>query len=213
MKLGRSEDMNFSTILHPTKSRKSISIYSVSLLTTLLLSTILSAPSVVAATNSSATPPTQSSAAYVPAAPTFFGHAGALNPLFFSGPFVAPPAFGPPPPNPFGSVSTASTTEDSHGNIRFAPDHGWKPDSSGSAGSTITPSTSCASSSSGCQSVSSTSGGVTTNKFALNAVPNRLTFGFNVEPPDQGLCANSQYVVEGMNLGIAQVYNASTLQP
>jgi hypothetical protein len=41
----------------------------------------------------------------------------------------------------------------------------------------------------------------------------RLSYGFNIEPPDQGLCANNHYVVESVNLGIVQVYSSSTLQP
>lgn len=66
---------------------------------------------------------------------------------------------------------------------------------------------------SGCYSISPNSGGAMTNQFALNAVSNFQTFGYTIEPPDQALCANSQYVVELLNIGIMQIYSASTLKP
>ncbi len=52
-----------------------------------------------------------------------------------------------------------------------------------------------------------------TNPMGLNAVNSFNSFGYNVEPPDQGLCANSQYVLEVLNIGELQVYGASNLKP
>jgi hypothetical protein len=43
---------------------------------------------------------------------------------------------------------------------------------------------------------------------ALSGVPN-----YAVEPPDQAVCANGQYVMEVLNLGEVQIYGASTLAP
>ncbi|HZW56791.1 MAG TPA: hypothetical protein VFF30_10930 [Nitrososphaerales archaeon] len=72
---------------------------------------------------------------------------------------------------------------------------------------------SCSSSATQCEATSLSSGGAITNPFALNAVENFQTFGYTVEPPDQGLCANNQYVMEILNIGILQVYSASSLKP
>jgi hypothetical protein len=62
-------------------------------------------------------------------------------------------------------------------------------------------------------SISQDAPGVTTNPFALNAAVNQVAFSYTVEPPDQGLCANNQYVIEILNIGIVQVYRPSNLQP
>jgi hypothetical protein len=64
-----------------------------------------------------------------------------------------------------------------------------------------------------CDSITTNSGGAMTNGHALNAAENQLTFGYTVEPPDQALCANGNYVLEALNIGIVQVYSASNLRP
>jgi hypothetical protein len=206
--------MNFSAILRSTKSTKGISLYTVSLLSTLAISGFLASPGVISAENSGSSPPTQSSSPITSAAPTYFGSSAGLNSLFLSGPFSAPSAFGPPPTNPFGNPTAAATTS---GDVnRVFPDHGLKPAVAQAVGNPTLvdpPHSACSTSGSGCQSVSQDSGGAQTNPIGLNAVPNRLAYGFNIEPPDQGLCANSQFVVESLNIGIVQVYSASTLQP
>lgn len=57
------------------------------------------------------------------------------------------------------------------------------------------------------------SGGGATNLFGLNAAINQAEFGYTIEPPDQGVCANSQYVLELVNIGSVQAFSASNLSP
>lgn len=57
------------------------------------------------------------------------------------------------------------------------------------------------------------SSGAKTNPNGLNAVSSFNSFGYDVEPSDQGLCANNQYVLEMLNIGELQVYSASNLKP
>ena len=64
----------------------------------------------------------------------------------------------------------------------------------------------------GCDSISTSSSAIT-QPHGLDAVDSGTSYGFDVEPPDQGLCANSQYAIEVLNIGEAQVYSASNLQP
>lgn len=75
------------------------------------------------------------------------------------------------------------------------------------------PTVSCSPPSSACASISSSSGGATTNRHGLAATANGGIYGLDVEPPDQGLCAGSGYVMELINLGELQVFRASTLRP
>src|SRR5580704_2889466 len=71
------------------------------------------------------------------------------------------------------------------------------------------PSVTCAPVRAGCDSISSSSGGATTNPIGLAATANGGLYGFDIEPPDQGLCAGNGYVMESINIGEIRVYNAS----
>ncbi len=77
------------------------------------------------------------------------------------------------------------------------------------------PTVSCFPVSPSCDSISGVPAGVTTNPVAMNATSNDAlypTIG-DVEPPDQMMCAGNGYVMEGTNIGEAQVFHASTLKP
>jgi hypothetical protein len=62
-----------------------------------------------------------------------------------------------------------------------------------------------------CNSISTSNGGATTNKYALAATANDQKFPTigDVEPPDQMMCAGNGYVMEGINIGDIQVFNAN----
>jgi len=62
----------------------------------------------------------------------------------------------------------------------------------------------------GCATIGS--GTAVTQPHALNATANGKLFGFDVEPPDQGVCAGNGDVLETINIGDVQVFNSS-LQP
>jgi hypothetical protein len=71
------------------------------------------------------------------------------------------------------------------------------------------PSVTCAPIGPGCDTVNPTSGGAKTNRYALAATANGGLYGEDIEPPDQGLCAGNGYVMESINIGEIQVYNAN----
>jgi hypothetical protein len=74
------------------------------------------------------------------------------------------------------------------------------------------PTVNCASAGSGCDAVSSSSGGANTNRIGLAATANGALYNEDIEPPDQGLCAGNGYVIESINIGEMQVFNQK-LQP
>jgi len=61
----------------------------------------------------------------------------------------------------------------------------------------------------GCDTISTSSGGATSNPLALNAVDSGALYGLDIEPPDQGLCAGNGYVMEVNNLGELRVFNTA----
>lgn len=65
----------------------------------------------------------------------------------------------------------------------------------------------------GCDTVTTNPGGAMTNPYGLAATSNGALYGQDVEPPDQGLCAGNGYVMESINLGEVQVFNASLGSP
>ncbi|MEM0117397.1 MAG: hypothetical protein QXV32_03020 [Conexivisphaerales archaeon] len=142
---------------------------------------------------------TPSVSLFRPSAPTFVGTAG----NFLSGPYTVPSAFTS------GTAQSSSTSTSSP--QEYTPNNDLNVKNVNSMAVPDPPSVSCPGVN--CQSVSSEAGGATTQKFALNAAQNRQTFGYTIEPPDQGLCANSQYVMEIVNVGNVQVFSASNLQP
>jgi hypothetical protein len=64
----------------------------------------------------------------------------------------------------------------------------------------------------GCATIAGNNGGAVTQPLALNATANGKLFGTDIEPPDQGMCAGNGYVMELINIGNMQVFNAN-LQP
>jgi hypothetical protein len=63
----------------------------------------------------------------------------------------------------------------------------------------------------GCATIAS--GSAVTQPDAMNATDNGKLYGFDVEPPDQGLCAGHGDVMESINVGEIQVFDGSSLQP
>ena len=69
------------------------------------------------------------------------------------------------------------------------------------------PTVNCAPAGPGCDAIGG-SGGAITNRHALAATANGNLFGEDIEPPDQGLCAGNGFVMEAINIGEIQVFNA-----
>ena len=63
-----------------------------------------------------------------------------------------------------------------------------------------------------CDAVSASAGGATTQP-GLNAYDSLSSYGFEIEPPDQALCAGNSYVMEVNNMGELRLFNAATLAP
>jgi hypothetical protein len=187
--------------LNPTK----IGITSIVLLSILLVGGALASSGAYSTT--SAPTSTQSSTSTFPTAPaTWSGTSG----KFLSGPQTVTPSFGAPP-----SASPSASASTSHFS-GATPNVSAKPLAPKNKQKDVPAVVSCGTS---CESVSS-SGGVKTNPYGLNAFEETTTFSalaatpnYTIEPPDQGICANSQFVVEALNIGEIQVYSASTLQP
>ncbi len=175
-------------------ARKKILLASIALLAILLTSGALSTSGAFSYSSASSTP--SSAGTQLRARPpTFSGSAGA----FLSGPTLVPSVFGDPLSDPSGNSPSV------------LPSHNPKPADPPST--TVPPTVSCQPIGPGCDTISTGSGGATTNLFGLNAVNNQAAFGYTIEPPDQGLCANNQYVLEILNVGVLQVYSPSKLKP
>jgi hypothetical protein len=203
------------TLMNSISTRKKIGLVSLALLAVLLASGALttsgaasfaSASSTTTTSNQTLSSPMTTSTQNLPSStPTFVGNAGS----FLSGPFYVSSAFSGPASGSSGSsgVNAAShpLTSGNDGPVATPKDTPQSP-----------PSVNCKSSSSGCDTVSTSSGGATTNLFALNSVDSfnigTLPFQYTIEPPDQGLCASNQYVVEVLNIGQLQVYDPTTLK-
>jgi hypothetical protein len=70
------------------------------------------------------------------------------------------------------------------------------------------PSVSCEPAGPGCDGISGNIGGAVVNRYGLAATANSGLYDEDVEPPDQGLCAGNGYVMEAINIGEIQVFNA-----
>ena len=195
--------------LHSLSKRKMISLISVAVLSILLASGAPASFGSFSPSQSSVSVQ-QSSASFAASAPTFVGTVG-TNPAgaFLRGPTTVASIFGANAA-PSNSINAAAST--GHVQLRALPDLNAKGAAAGHGGSSSSSSwagMSCGS----CDSISLSSGGAKTNPIALNAVDNFQTFGYTVEPPDQALCANSQFAVEIVNIGVVQIYSASNLKP
>jgi hypothetical protein len=189
--------------------RKKVSLISIALLAVLLVSGALaSSGAFQQPVNYTAN---QSAHSFASAPPTAEGTVATIsNP---SGPFLIGPTTVLSPFDPSNSLAASSGSDPPPS----APGHvvPFLNPKQGVAQATKNPSNDppkpagCA----GCDPIDRSSGGATVNPLALNAVNNFQTFGYTVEPPDQGLCANSQYVMEIVNIGAVQIYSASNLQP
>jgi hypothetical protein len=73
------------------------------------------------------------------------------------------------------------------------------------------PSVSCVPLGPGCDHISTSAGGATSVKGmnAVDSAENTTNTFSNVEPPDQGLCANNRYVVEDNNIGQILIFNTA----
>lgn len=193
--------------LHAFTTRKKIGLVSLALLATLLASGALTSSGAVSFSSAQTpTNPLSSSTTFPSAPPTFVGSAG----HFLSGPFYAPSAFG----GRSGSSGGFGTSGNLPlGNPPTSANNSQNDKPGDTAAAQDPPTVSCMSASSGCDQVSGNSGGTTSNGLALNSVSSFSQFGYDIEPPDQGLCANNQYVMESLNIGVVQIYSASNLQP
>jgi hypothetical protein len=70
------------------------------------------------------------------------------------------------------------------------------------------PTASCIPQGPACDSISSSTGAIT-NRNGLAATANGGLYGFDIEPPDQGLCVGNGYVLESINIGEIRVFNAA----
>jgi hypothetical protein len=182
---------------HSFSTRKKIGLVSLALLAVLIASGALTSSGAV---SFSYTESPSTTAIFSSAPPTFVGSAG----NFLSGPFAVSSVFGVSGALP-GSPQVNTPLGDSLSQNDLSP-------KVATAGALDPPTVNC-SNHSGCDTISKNPGGATTNLFGLNAVNNLEAFGYNISPPDLGLCANNEYVVETLNVGILQVYDASNLQP
>jgi hypothetical protein len=190
-----------------SSAQKKIILASIALLTILLVGGALPGSGAFASSSNNqqqATSTTTSSTTTLPAAvATMVGTAG----KFLSGPFSVTPSFTAAPTDPASSANSG-----------FSPPSLDPKPGVPSNGKLDPPTISCPSVS--CDSVSSSAGGAVSNPLGLNVIDSTAPYsalsgvpGYTIEPPDQGLCANSQYAVEILNIGELQVYSASTLQP
>jgi len=149
-----------------------------------------------------------SSTTLASAAATSTGNAG----KFLSGPFKVSTAFGPAKASAAASSSGLPSVSPS-----YRPSLNGKPLASPAAAQpTAPPTVNCPSAS--CDSIGNGAGGALTNPLGLNVVDMANSYGplvgdptFVIEPPDQGLCANSNYVMEILNIGEVQLYSSTTL--
>lgn len=180
-------------------TKKKLTFASLAVMALLLVSGSFS--SIAFGYSSSTAAPPSTSHTFASAPPTFVGTSG----HFLSGPFLVSSAFGPSPvashPVLSSGVNIPSGLAD---NVNAKP--------LDTQAAVDPPGVTCAPLGSGCEAISSTSG-ATTNPMALNAVNNFNAFGYSVEPPDQAVCANSQFVLESLNIGVVQVYSSSNLMP
>lgn len=131
--------------------------------------------------------------------PTFVGTAGA----FLSGPIIVPSAF--------------SSSSNNPSPVQSKMDHPIQPPelqvkAYGNIAAADPPLVKCPSSE--CLSITTQTNAIT-QPFALNSVQSFETagIGYTVEPPDQALCANSNYVMEVVNVGSVRIFSASNLKP
>jgi hypothetical protein len=94
-----------------------------------------------------------------------------------------------------------------HGRPRLGPS-GSSADVTSLLTLTVPPTVSCQPVRPGCDAISLSSGGATGVK-GLNAVDSGKTFGEDIEPADQGLCAGNGYVVETNNIGVVLIFNTA----
>jgi hypothetical protein len=136
-------------------------------------------------------------------APTFVGTASA----FLTGPTLVTPSTV----TSSAAVNTAAESTSSIPSLNPKTYMGADPPPT----SLIPPQQNCLSPSSGCDQISLSNGGSNTNPNGINAYQNRLNqlslgaLYTTVEPPDQGLCVGSGYVMQVENVGLMQVFNTA----
>ncbi|MGA7926306.1 MAG: hypothetical protein WCA20_09930, partial [Candidatus Sulfotelmatobacter sp.] len=148
--------------------------------------------------------------------PTFAGPAATGCDNFgcslLTGPFFSPsaaPAAEGVNPQARSSILTVPREMPEPGGHR----HSRLPHEAAAAAAAVTPPTvRCEPLGPGCDVISSNSGGAA-GVNGLNAIDSASqstnTMGFDIEPPDQGLCAGNGFVVEANNLGEIQVFDTA----
>ena len=197
--------------LDPSRLRyRKWKLFSIGILTFLVLTGFAIGPSAASSpVHGLASGPTSSLATKLPShAPTFIGPAkhALLGPFKTTAAAVASGVASQPT-----SVVASSTLK----SLESLPGPGH----SGAAKATplataqaITlPTVSCQPRSSGCDKISSYSGGAT-GVAGLNAIDSAGLYGVTVEPSDQAVCAGNGYVVEIDNIGELRVYSTALQQ-
>jgi hypothetical protein len=211
--------MKLPNLFFAKKTTRKTTIISMAFLTLLLASGVLA--NVGVSTAAPSTTVEQTSTTIPAAAPTYVGTVGA-NPTgpFLTGPTLVTPAFGPAPPTSSStatssSLATSASPAKITGTYESPPTFNNKPakTTAGTSPAGVDPPFQQCQTTSTCESVSQNDGGAQTNPVALNAAQNVQAFGYTIEPPDQGLCANNQYTMEILNIGNLQVYSTSSLNP
>jgi hypothetical protein len=194
-------------------SSKSGKQRSIQFSTAVLLMIVVSGFSVAAAAAAPATNPIVTSSTLGEFSPTFVGPAAtgctANGCSLLTGPFFSP-STEPFSQEPFNNLLNGSVIPS--GNPRRMPEP-KRPRPPIEPKATVNPPTvSCQPQGPGCDFISSNAGGAAGVK-GLNAVDSASqstnTLGFDLEPPDQGLCAGNGFVVEANNLGEIQVFDTA----
>jgi len=184
--------------LHPKFGLKRMKLTRISLATFAVMTTlVLSGVSIpFAMANAPASAPVK----FPSSAPTYVGSASA----FLSSPILVSPTTAAA-----AAVPSAGSLLASYPNLKANVAANAK------STSTLPPTVNCLSSVSGCDTVSLSSGGASTQPYGINAYNNYLTmqaigspYGA-IEPPDQGLCTGNGYVMQVENIGQVQVFNTA----
>ncbi len=135
---------------------------------------------------------------------------GASSAFGLSGPTLVAPSHGTAAASTGAGSLAAFYPQNSHlpsSNPRAAANSHRPSSTAATDPASLIPTVSCQPLGAGCDPVTSTNGGALTNGYAQNATQNGGLYGFDIEPPDQALCAGGGYVVEGINIGEVQVFH------
>lgn len=189
-----SAAMNLKFVSNRTK----YVIVSISLLAILLCSGAFANSTLTVTAQNSATSGV-SSTTYPSHAPTFTGPAS--HALLAFGPLKTSAGDSP--------SSTSSSLPTKTGSMPYLNPKSSEHSGNAPASPTVPPVVNCQPQSAGCDSISGSKGGATTNPNGINAVSSGSLYGTDVEPPDQSICAGAGYVMQVENIGEMEVFNTN----